>query len=42
MKFTAVIAVVLASNLACAFASDASESTKQSMRVVALRSAGKV
>jgi hypothetical protein len=35
MKFTAAIAVVLASNLACAFASDASESTKQTARVVA-------
>ena len=35
MKFTAVLAVVLASNLVCAFAGDASESTKQSARVVA-------
>ena len=34
MKFTAALAVVLASNLVCAFASDASESTKQSARVV--------
>ena len=35
MKFTAVLAVVLASNLACAFASDASESTKQSAHILA-------
>jgi hypothetical protein len=35
MKITAAIAVVLASKLACAIASDASESTKQTARVVA-------
>lgn len=35
MKFTAAIAVVLASNLACAFAINASEPTKRSTRVVA-------
>lgn len=35
MKFTALIGVVVASNLACALASDAAESTKQPERIVA-------
>jgi len=35
MKFTALIAVVVASNLACTLASDAAESTKQPERIVA-------
>jgi len=34
MKFTALIGVVVASNLACALASDAAESTKQPERIV--------
>src|SRR5690242_12677326 len=35
MKFTAVLAVVLASNLVCVFVGDASQSAEQSARVVA-------
>jgi hypothetical protein len=35
MKFAVLTAVVVASNLACALASDAAESTKQSGRIVA-------
>ena len=35
MKFTALIGVVVASNLACALASDAAESTKRPERIVA-------
>jgi hypothetical protein len=35
MKFTALIGVVVASNLACALVSDAAESTKQPERIVA-------
>ena len=34
MKFTALIGVVVASNLACALASDAAKSTKQPERIV--------
>ena len=35
MKFAVLTAVVVAANLACALASDAAESTKQSGRIVA-------